>query len=65
VKTNVLYKLHHIRNFNILPLTNFKDLIIEEEYKTYEKFKIAGATWSKLILNVFISFLYMVIFLHC
>jgi len=60
VKSTILARLCRIRNFGLLPLADFKDLISPEEYQYCEKVKAMRPSWFSLTVNVFMSFLYKV-----
>ena len=62
VKDNLLAKLLRIRTFAKMKLEQFKDLISSPNYKMCESKMDKNPTWYPLTLDVFLKFLYKVIF---
>jgi hypothetical protein len=56
-------KLLRIRIFGKMKFEEFKDLISPQDYKTYEAKIVKTPTWYPLTLDIFVKFLYKVIFL--
>jgi hypothetical protein len=63
VKDNLPAKLLRIRTFGKMKLENFKDLLSIADYKMCESKMEKNPTWYPLTLDVFVKFLYKVIFL--
>ena len=62
VKDNLPSKLLRIRTFGKMKLEDFKDLISSVDYKMCESKMDKNPTWYPLTLDVFVKFLYKVIF---
>jgi hypothetical protein len=62
VKDNLPAKLLRIWTFGKMKLKEFKDLIWIGDYKTCESKMEKNPTWYPLTLDVFVKFLYKVIF---
>ena len=62
VKDNLPTKLLRIRTFGKMKLEEFKDLISNADYKMCESKMDKNPTWYPLTLDVFVKFLYKVIF---
>ena len=62
VKDNLPAKLLRIRTFGKMKLEEFKDLISSADYKMCESKMDKNPTWYPLTLDVFVKFLYKVIF---
>jgi hypothetical protein len=63
VKTNMAHALHRVKVVGSQPLDSFKDLLTEEEFRKCTNSPHLGKTWFKLTTNVFVSFLFWVIFI--
>jgi hypothetical protein len=63
VKTNMVYTLHRVKAVGSMPLDNFKDLLTEKEFRKYASNPHLGKAWFKLTSEVFISYLFRVIFI--
>ena len=59
---NLPAKLLRIRTFGKMKLKDFKDLISRADYKMCESKIDKNPTWYPLTLDVFVKFLYKVIF---
>ena len=62
VKDNLPAKLLRIRTFGKMKLEEFKDLISPQDYKTCEAKMIKNPTRYPLTLDIFVKFLYKVIY---
>jgi hypothetical protein len=62
VKDSLPAKLLCIRTFGKMRLEEFKDLLSVADYKTCESKMKKNPTWYPLTLDVFVKFLYKVIF---
>ena len=62
VKVNLPAKLLHIRTFGKMKLEEFKDLLSVTDFKMCESKMDKNPTWYPLTLDVFVKFLYKVIF---
>ena len=63
VKDNLLAKLLRICTFGKMKLEDFKDLISVDDYKMCQAKMEKSPTWYPLTLDVFVKFLYKVIYL--
>ena len=62
VKDSLPAKLLRIRTFGKMRLEEFKDLLSVADYKMCESKMEKNPTWYPLTLDVFVKFLYKVIF---
>jgi hypothetical protein len=60
---NMVHILHRVKAMDSQPLESFRDLLTEEEYQKYALSPHIGKTWFKLTINVFVAFLFWVIFI--
>jgi hypothetical protein len=63
VKTNMVHTLHRVKAVGSMPLDSFKDLLTKEEFKKCASNPHLGKAWFKLISEVFIFYLFRVIFI--
>jgi hypothetical protein len=63
IKTNMVYILHRVKEVGIQPLESLKDMLTKEEYRKCTSSPHIEKTWYKMTSNVFIAFLFQVIFL--
>jgi hypothetical protein len=63
VKTNMVHTLHRVKAVESMSLDNFKDLLTEEEFRKCASNPHLGKAWFKLTSEVFISYLFRVIFI--
>jgi hypothetical protein len=63
VKTNMVHILHRVKAVGSMPLDNFKNLLTEEEFRKCASNPHLGKAWFKLTSEVFISYLFRVIFI--
>ena len=63
MKTNMVHTLHRVKGLGSLSLDSLKDLLTEEEYKKCVMSPHIERTWYKMTSDVFVSFLFRVIFL--
>ena len=64
VKDNLSVKLLRIQTFGKMKLEDFKDLISVADYKMCKSKMDKNPTWYHLTLDVFVKFLYKVIFIQ-
>jgi hypothetical protein len=62
VKSSIPSRLHRIRHFGNLELEDFKDIISKEDYLACLSAKKKHNTWYPLTVDVFVSFLFKVLF---
>ena len=58
-----MHILHRIKAVDCQPLESLKDLLTKEVYEKYTNNLHIGKTWFKLTTNVFVAFLFQVLFL--
>jgi hypothetical protein len=63
VKTNMVHTLHRIKRVDSLTLESLKDMLTEEEYRKCATSPHIEKTWYKMTSDVFVAFLFRVIFL--
>jgi hypothetical protein len=63
VKTNMVHTLHLVKGVGIQPLESLKDMLTKEEYKKCASSPHIEKTWYKMTSDVFVAFLFRVIFL--
>jgi hypothetical protein len=63
VKTNMVHTLHRVKEVGSQPLQSLKDMLTEEEFRKCASSPHIEKTWYKMTSNVFIAFLFRVIFL--
>jgi hypothetical protein len=63
MKTNMVHTLHRVKAVGSMPLDSFKDLLIEEEFRKCASNPHLGKAWFKLTSEMFISYLFRVIFI--
>jgi hypothetical protein len=63
VQTNMVYTIHGVKVVGSMPLESFKDLLTEEEFRKCANSPHLGKAWFKLTSEVFISYLFRVIFI--
>ena len=56
MKSNLVHKLHRLATYGVMPLSEFKELITEEEYRACET-RRQPHPWYSLTSEVFIKFL--------
>jgi hypothetical protein len=63
VKTNMVHTFHRVKAVGSMPLDSFKDLLTEEEFRKCASNPHLGKAWFQLTSEVFISYLFWVIFI--
>jgi hypothetical protein len=63
VKTNMVHTLHRVKGVGSLTLESLKDMLTEEEHKKCTTSPHIEKTWYKMTSDVFVAFLFRVIFL--
>jgi hypothetical protein len=59
----MVHILHRVKAVGCQPLESLKDMLTEEEYRKCATSPHIGKTWFKLTTDVFVGFLFWVIFL--
>jgi hypothetical protein len=63
VRTNMVHTFHQVKAVGSQPLESFKDLLTEEEFRKCANNPHLGKAWFKLTSNVFVLYLFRVIFI--
>jgi hypothetical protein len=59
----MVYTLHRVKEVGTQPLESLKDILTEEEYKKCASSLHIEKTWYKMTSDVFVAFLFWIIFL--
>jgi hypothetical protein len=63
VKTNMVHTLHRVKGVGFQPFGSLKDMLTEEEFRKCASSPHIEKTWYKMTSDVFVAFLFRVIFL--
>jgi hypothetical protein len=59
----MVHTLHRVKGVGFQPLESLKDMLIEEEFRKCASSPHIEKTWYKMTSDVFVAFLFQVIFL--
>jgi hypothetical protein len=63
VKTNMVHTLHRVKGMGSQPFESLKDMLTEEEFRKCVSSPHIEKTWYKMTSDVFVAFIFRVIFL--